>query len=170
MSAAKETFILEGFDDLNGELDRLIPEDWPKILNAIGVFEVSATGQRFFDQVSPAGKPWKPSGRVKRDGGKTLTDKGQLAGSVTHKTHPSTRSVSVLSNKEYSAIHQYGGVIKAKDGGYLHFIGADGKDVFVKEVNMPARPYLGFSEQDLQDICDMVGDWLTRRASAPIGA
>ncbi|RJR31896.1 MAG: phage virion morphogenesis protein [Candidatus Latescibacterota bacterium] len=165
MSTASETVRLEGFENLDQIIAELDKEDFSRVLDAIGVFEVSQTQARFQDQVDPQGKPWKPSERAKRTGGKTLTDKGQLAASVTHRISPSAREVAVLSNKRYSAIHQYGGTIKAKDGGYLHFVGADGKDVFVKEVKMPARPYLGWSEQDIDGIKDMIGDWLVSRTS-----
>jgi phage gpG-like protein len=58
-----------------------------------------------------------------------------------------TRTRTELTGKigtksDYGPIHEFGGVIKAKSGGYLKFkIG--GNFVQVKQVVMPARPFLG---------------------------
>lgn len=49
-------------------------------------------------------------------------------------------SVSVSSDRIYAALHQFGGKIQAKNGGYLKFkIG--GKWTSKKEVTIPARPF-----------------------------
>lgn len=42
----------------------------------------------------------------------------------------------------HAAIHEFGGVIKAKNGGYLRFKTKDGFWHTVKEVTIPARPYV----------------------------
>lgn len=41
----------------------------------------------------------------------------------------------------YACQLEYGGVINAKPGGFLHFIGRDGEDVFVKTVHQPGKPH-----------------------------
>ncbi len=48
----------------------------------------------------------------------------------------------VGASAKYAAIHEYGGTIRAKNGGYLTFPGRDGGLVRVKQVRIPARPYL----------------------------
>jgi len=53
-------------------------------------------------------------------------------------------AVTVSVDRVYAAIHQYGGKIVAK-GKSLHFM-MGGKDVFVKSVVIPARPYMPFDD------------------------
>jgi HK97 gp10 family phage protein len=42
----------------------------------------------------------------------------------------------------YAKIHEFGGVIKARNAKRLVFMGADGHLISKKSVNIPARPYL----------------------------
>lgn len=65
--------------------------------------------------------------------GKVLQMRGELAASITGEY--SQNSAMVGTNKEYAAIHQFGG--KA------------GKN---KKVEIPARPYLNLDEKDLNNI------------------
>jgi len=51
-------------------------------------------------------------------------------------------SVTIGSDRPYARIHQEGGTIEAKNGGWLRFKTADGKWVTVRQVTIPARPYL----------------------------
>ena len=48
----------------------------------------------------------------------------------------------VGSDLIYSRIHEYGGIIRPKNAKMLAWRGEDGKMIFAKQVNMPARPYL----------------------------
>ena len=66
----------------------------------------------------------------------------------------------VGSNLPYARIHQLGGTIRPKKGKFLKFRGLDGEDVFVKEVTIPARPYLGISDDDREEIMDTMTDFL----------
>lgn len=71
-----------------------------------------------------------------------LIDSGRLRSSVGWlKLNDKTVAVGVF-NLIYAAIHEFGGVIKAKGSGYLRFKTKDGRWHAVKEVNMPARPYV----------------------------
>ena len=56
-------------------------------------------------------------------------------------------------NLVYAAIHEFGGVIKTKGSGYLRFQDQDGYWHTVKEVVMPARPYVrpAFDEKTRRD-------------------
>ena len=58
-------------------------------------------------------------------------------------------------NRIYAAIHQFGGVIRAKSGA-LKFAIPDGGFAVVKVVRMPARPYLGVNDDDRRDILDVL--------------
>lgn len=71
-----------------------------------------------------------------------LIDTGRLRSSVGYmKLNDKTVVVGVF-NLVYAAIHEFGGVIKAKGSGYLRFKTKDGYWHTVKEVVMPARPYV----------------------------
>ncbi len=100
------------------------------------------------------GRPtrWKPSGRVKRDGGQTLSDTGRLRRSITREA--SATHAAVGTNVEYAAIHQFGGrigphVIRPKKAKALKIPGIG----FVAKVNhpgstIPARPFLLVQDED----------------------
>lgn len=138
------------------------------LMDGIGEMMVSSTLQRFEDEEGPDGKAWKPSIRATpsedtrapvrrgkdgrllkgsgrkikgRKGGKTLTNMGQLRDSIEKRA--TNDEVMVGSNVAYARIHQMGGM--AGRG---------------KSVELPARPFLGVSEQDAEDIREMVGDFL----------
>ncbi|MFA4972549.1 MAG: phage virion morphogenesis protein [bacterium] len=49
---------------------------------------------------------------------------------------------ALVTDTPYAAIHEYGGVIRARGGGWLTFQTKDGAWHRVKEVTMPARPYI----------------------------
>jgi phage gpG-like protein len=103
----------------------------------------------------PYGRPWKPSGR----GGQTLRHTGRLLSSIA----PSWISHSgfrLSTNVKYAAIHNYGGIIKAKTSKGLRFqirigttfIGARGKRlkrtlalkrwVRLMQVRIPRRTFI----------------------------
>jgi len=95
--------------------------------------------ESFEREVSPFGEAWKPS----NNGGKTLNDTGRLKNSFTISATPN--SVTVGTNVEYAAIHQFGGVINAKSSKGLRFKAGD-KWVKKQSVTMPARPFFPIDE------------------------
>ncbi len=97
-----------------------------RAMDQIGSHLAAATIRRFQIETAPDGKPWQKSLRALADGGQTLTDKGHLRRSITHRVAADGRSVDVGSNLVYAAIHQFGG--QAGRG---------------RSVTLPARPYLG---------------------------
>lgn len=107
---------------------------------------LSTTQLRFRNTEDPEGHKWKKSIRAKAEGGTTLTDSAQLKKSIHSKY--SSRGAAVGTNKLYAAIHQFGGTIKAKDADYLSFRIPGGGHVRVKSVTIPARPFLGISDND----------------------
>lgn len=50
-------------------------------------------------------------------------------------------AVKIGTDVIYARIHEYGGVIKPVHARMLHFQ-IDGRDIFAKQVTIPARPYL----------------------------
>lgn len=166
--AARITFDL---DDLGAvstfDYAATASEDLFPLMDAIGRVLVNGAVERIgISNVDPAGVAWPESLRVKEHGGKTLHDSGRLMRSITHE--PEARQVRVGSNLIYAGVHQAGATIRAKTAGGLHFTLANGEQVTVGQVTIPARPYLGVSQAEDQDIslitAQFIGDLLERRA------
>lgn len=128
------------------------------LMASIGETLVSSTIKRFTTETAPDGKAWQPSERAMSQGGQTLSDTGLLKRSIEYAATPT--KVMVGSNKEYARIHQKGGIIKPKNGKALKFKGRDGKNVFVKQVKIPARPFIGISEEDKKEVRETIHDFL----------
>lgn len=140
-----------------GALRRLINEvgvHTAPTMGSIARLGENATRQRFSTQTGPDGQRWKPSLRAQLTGGRTLTKDGHLADSISSTYGKDYAEWGV--NRIYAAIHQFGGVIKAKTAGALKFPIPGGGFAVVKQVTMPARPYLGVSEDDRADILDVL--------------
>ena len=122
----------------------------PRVLNEkIGELLVSSTIKRFEDEEAPDGTKWDQSIRAKNDGGKTLTDNKHLKGSIHH--HASAAGVEVGTNLIYAGVHQNGMEIKPKTAKFLRFqIG--GQWSKKRKVTIPKRPFLGISDDDMEEI------------------
>ena len=132
-------------------------EDLTPLMDMCGQLLGASTKNRINEtNVSPEGVPWSPSFRSVFDGGKILRDTGRLADSITHIA--GAQSVEVGTNLFYAGIHQTGGVIEAKAGYALAFAFPGGGFAVVEDVSIPARPYLGISEEDEEDIAASVAD------------
>ena len=136
-----------------------------KALNAAlaeGVRE--STLERFKQSKDPSGKRWKTSIRAATTGGKTLIDSSQLRNSIKAKSDAS--GFAVGTNVKHAATHQFGEpgrTIRAKKAKALRFQ-VGGRWVTKKQVNVsiPARPFLGLSEDDMQEIKATVEDFVGR--------
>lgn len=148
--------------ELSGDTDELL-----KRLNRLSQLEIrgalssiveglrTSTVERFTEEKSPEGKKWKPSIRAQEEGGKTLTKTSQLKTSI--RSEVSDSGLAVGTNDIRAATHQFGDerTILAKNKQYLTFkIGGQWKNVTSVKVNIPARPFLGISKEDEQDIKD----------------
>ncbi|MBU5312224.1 phage virion morphogenesis protein [Tissierella carlieri] len=114
----------------------------------------TSTRERFKEQKSPDGKSWTKSIRAISEGGTTLTDKAGLKNSI--KSTANSSGFAVGTNKVYARTHQFGEkkrTIKAKTSKGLRFK-VDGEWKNKKEVTIkiPARPFLGISEEDMREI------------------
>jgi len=148
-------------DGTNQLLKRLNAMDVDKagIMNAIAEGLRTSTMERFQAQETPEGTKWNPSIRARETGEKTLIRTSALRTSI--KAEADSTGLAVGTNLIYAATHQFGDerTIRAKNGKYLKFkIG----DHFVSKpsvrVNIPARPFLGISRQDDEDIREMLED------------
>lgn len=137
--------------DIRGALQRLIAlgNNPAPALQDVAALGESSTRLRFRTETGPDGQRWKPSLRAQISGGRTLTKDGHLSGSVSASSGKDFAEWGV--NRIYAAIHQFGGVIRAK-GGALKFAIPGGGFAVVKAVTMPARPYLGVNDDDKSDI------------------
>lgn len=140
------------------------------LLEQLAFLGENSTRERFDNQTDPDGRRWKPSLRVQLQGGKTLTKDGHLGDSITSRADDDAAEWG--TNRIYAAVHQFGATIKAKNGGFLQFPLAGGGWVAKRQVTVPARPFLGLSREDEQDVLDLAGRFITGliQRSAPGGA
>lgn len=114
----------------------------------------ASTLDRFRVAKDPEGKPWEPSIRAQEGQGITLTHTARLKNSI--KAIAAADSAAVGTNTIYAATHQFGDAgrtIRAKKAKYLKFkYKGAWASVEKVTVNIPARPYLGISDEDMEDI------------------
>lgn len=133
--------------------------DLTPLMQEIGAVLEFSVSERFKNSVGPGGTAWPVSHRARETGGKTLVDKGHLRDSIS--TEASARSVVIGSTSPYAHVHQFGALIepKAVDDdatARLAFRLPNGQFVMVDQVEIPARPFLGFDDVDAADIADTV--------------
>jgi len=149
VSVKGETSVLDALDSLI--LGRRRKKH---LLNFIGVGLVESTQQRFIDQVDPDGVAWVPSIRALHTGGKTLMDTLLLLSSITYAT--TTDDVYIGTDVPYARPLQEGAHIQPVVAAWLIF-NIPGVGWFrKKEVDLPPRPFLGFSAHDEDLITDIL--------------
>lgn len=158
------SFRLEGADEALQKLGAAAARlEHPMPLHdLIGAMLTTSTQQRFEAERDPDGNPWPPSIRALTTGGKTLTDSALLRNSMTHEA--TDTGVAVGTNALYAAIHQFGGTIRPKTASKLVFEVA-GQTVFVDQVTIPRRAFLGLDEADKKEIIEIAEDYVM----APLG-
>ena len=133
-------------------------ENFGGLLDEIGETVKTQTMRRFENETAPDGSRWPQSLRAKLEGGQTLTDTGRLRDSITYAVAMDKGSVEVGTNVVYAAIHQEGGVITAKTSKGLRFR-VGGSWSTKRQVEIPARPYIGLNAQDEADLDEVIQDW-----------
>ena len=128
----------------------------PAVLNQkIGEALVSSTKKRFEDECGPDGQEWSKSHRARAEGGKTLSATARLKNSITYRA--GATNVEIGTNVKYAHVHQNGMEIKPKTAKFLRFqIG--GMWAKKKKVTIPARPFLGISDDDVAEIDGTIAD------------
>ena len=132
-----------------GGLDRAIERaarrlaDRKRLMATVGEALVSGATQRFVDEEDPQGKKWTPSQRAEREGGKTLTDTARLLRSLDYAATSDKVMVGAGSNVKYASIHHFGG--QAGRG---------------QKTTIPARPYIGVSRVDMEEVRAILSDFL----------
>jgi phage virion morphogenesis protein len=153
----------------NGEALRLFAEIKRRAINPrplmveIGSVLEQSTRERFKSETSPEGIPWAPISeewkKEKAERGFStgiLKMRGDLLNSSRFEVEGDDTAV-VIQSQPYAAIHQFGGVIRPKKGKALRVRGR-----FLSSVTIPARPSLGVSAADAEEIVDAARDFLDR--------
>ena len=113
----------------------------------------TSTLDRFRNEKAPNGQRWKRSIRASTEGGKTLTNTARMKNSIHSQSDAS--GFAVGTNTIYASTHQLGEpgrkiTIRAKTSKGLVFR-IDGKWIRKRQVTVkvkiPARPFLGLSEE-----------------------
>lgn len=97
------------------------------VMQIVGETVASSTKLRFNKEQAPDGKAWKKSQRAIREGGTTLIDTGRLRGSIISVADDDGVDIGTL-DVPYGPFHQLG------------------------TRRMPARPFLGLSDNDEDDV------------------
>ena len=136
--------------------------DMTPAMDDVGHHLVNTTRQRFFDEQAPDGTPWAPLSpvtqrRQKRNAGKILTEEGTLRGGIAHQPGPD--GVDVGASIIYAGVHQFG----ARKGAF----GATSKGGPIPWGDIPARPFLGLSDDDEEEIAEIIADYLRAALGGP---
>lgn len=140
--------ILDAFNQLLERSQAMEP-----VMRALSGVMTGAVEDAFEQQKAPDGTPWAslsedttiPRRKAKNHWpGQTLQDSGQLAASV-HSEYGDDYA-TVGTNKPYAAMMQFGG----KKADFPHLWG-----------DIPARPFLGLSAGDEDEIIGILQDFLT---------
>ena len=129
--------------------------DLTPLMSEIGEYLVRSTKERFNTETDPTGKPWAPlseeyRARKKQNRDKILTLSRDLAGSVAFRA--ARAHVDAGVRPIYSGTHQFG----AAKGSF----GSTSKGSPIPWGDIPARPFLGLSDEDEREITQIVVDYL----------
>lgn len=126
-----------------------------ELMTAIAALGESQTRRRISEEkTAPDGTPWEPNSQ----GTPILVETGQhLLYSVAWTASASEAEWGAAW--EHAHVHQNGAVIVPKNAKALVFQ-LGGKTVAAKSVSIPARPFVGLSPENEQEIIDLVTDVL----------
>lgn len=119
----------------------------------IGEYLQQATDQRFRQQVAPDGSPWaplSPTTLARKKGSRILRESGLLQDTLRHQVDGD--ELRFGTDRPYGAVHQFG-----------QSRGASGKNRRGSPIpwgDIPARPFLGLSREDEDEILAIVSDYL----------
>lgn len=130
------------------------------LMQGIGEYLVESTKQRFKDGKAPDGSVWAAKSPAtiaayerrneKVDLRPLFGPRGLLSSQIA--SRPDSEGVSVGSSLNYSAVMQFG----AEAGAF----GTAANDTPIPWGKIPARPYLGISDADREEILHLVDTWL----------
>lgn len=152
------TLDASGFDGALKLLQPLLEFEGAELMSIIGAVGESQTRRRISDEkTAPSGAAWKPN----LNGTPILVDTGQhLLYSIAHTSSDSEAEWG--SSWEYAHVHQDGMTIKPRNGAALKWWYQQGGFVnfaMAKEVTIPARPFVGLSSDNADEIVELVTDF-----------
>ncbi len=138
------------------------------IMKAIGERVAEQTKMRFqHGGPAPDGTPWKAPVSPNPKRLRTLTVSGHLRDSIRYQLH-GKNAVAIGTNKDYAAINQFGGTTSAHDifptrkkalktpFGLFKKVRHPGSDI-------PARPFLGLSKENSDEIIGIINEYIIGR-------
>lgn len=147
----------EGLEAVDKALSRLDPLPAGELMEGIARMVQEQTRRRITNEKrAPSGAAWPPN----RSGTPILYQSGALARSIDYLVSGETAIVG--SGLVYAGVHQHGGTIKPKKAKRLVFRMGN-KTIFARKVTIPARPYLGLSAENAEDVIDQVGRFLQKK-------
>lgn len=136
--AIATSFEAVGLEEAVARLMRLDGFNQAELMDEAGALLESSTRGRFDSKTGPDGSPWadwsEDYAASRRDHHSLLVESGGLRDSIA--SYATGTEAMVGSNMVYAAIHNFGG----------EPVG----------INIPARPYLGISDEDERDLSDLV--------------
>ena len=183
MAGAQNIIDLQVDDaELRAELKKLAAKmgDLTPFFRDVGETLLNSTRERFRSQTAPDGSAWAPlspsyAARKKRNKTKILTLSGALRGTLTKQADKD--SLRIGTPLIYGAVHQFGaakgsfGTVVAHIHEYTRRIkGSRGRatvrahtrQLTVPWGDIPARPFLGLSDADRQDLLDALSEYLAK--------
>lgn len=164
--------IKAGLAQLAAKLNDLRP-----FFNDVGETLLNSTRNRFRSQTAPDGAAWKPlspayAARKARNKGKVLTLSGALRGTLVKQA--TADSLRIGTPLIYGAVHQFGaakgsfGTVVARINAYSRrtktgatTVRAHTRPMRVPWGDIPARPFLGLSVDDRQDLLAALNAYLS---------
>lgn len=153
------TLDASGLDGALKVLEPLLEFEGSELMSIIGAMGESQTRRRIeSEKTSPDGAAWPPNLK----GTSILVETGQhLLYSIAWQSSASEAEWG--SSWEFAHVHQDGMTIKPKNAKHLAVpaaaFGASGGVRFAKQVTIPARPFVGLSSDNAEEIVDLVTDY-----------
>lgn len=138
----------EALEELGRRLD-----DFTTPLNDIGEYLHQSTDERFRQKVAPDGTPWaplSPKTLARKKGTGILREKGTLQDTLRKQV--TSTDLAFGTDRPYGALHQFG----QKKGAS----GKTSKGIPIPWGDIPAREYLGLSEDDETEVILIIRDYL----------
>ena len=105
---------------------------------------------------APDGAAWPPRSALSRSRKPLLNRAGDLGDSISSAS--TSRTARWGTNRVYARIHQLGGVVRPRRRRALRF--ESGRElVFARRVTIPARPYLGWGDEEERQANQVVRRW-----------
>lgn len=145
-----------GIEEVEQRLNALVRvgAELTPVMEDIGEYLLRTTRDRFVEEEDPEGNAWQPlseatKARKRRNVDKVLTRDGYLRDIVIR---ASRDSVEVGSPRIYAGTHQFG----AERGSF----GSTGRGSPIPFGDIPARPFLGLSADDRDEIGELVREFI----------